>query len=404
MTTGPLVVIAPHPDDELLGAAGLLRRAVDEGRAVAVIVATDGGASDPAVASDEMARRRGEETSAGLIALLGKAPPLMFLGCPDGTLDANGVDLGDNSPLRRFLSDLPGASVLVTDPADGHPDHKAAFGLAARIVTNGLADRLDVMPISQRVDGVFDAKGFDVHPLGDLAAVKARAMACHRSQIDSPTGFALPADVLAQFNATEFTRRVHDRNNAATEPVARAHFEHMFERSSDPWSYDSVAYEADRFNRTIATLGGRQFEKALELGCANGALTARLIEHCASLLATDVSQAALDAARARLAGSAKVSFVQGSLPDEVPNGSFDLIILSDMLYYLGLAGVATLMTKVAKRARPDCRIVMTNYLGDTECALTGEMAAEIALAHLPGWHRVFADRTDRLRIDVMERI
>lgn len=403
MTTGPLIVIAPHPDDELLGAAGLLRRAVDGGRAVAVIIATDGGASDPAVATNEMARRRGEETRAGLTALLGTVPPLMFLGCPDGTLAANAVDLGDNSPLCQFLRALPGASLLVTDPADGHPDHKAAFSLAARVVTNCLADRLAVMPISQRVDGVFNGNGYDVHPLGDLTAAKARAVACHRSQVGSPTGFALAADVLAQFNATEFTRRVHDRHNAEAEPVAAAHFEQMFERSSDPWGYDSVAYEADRFDRTIATLGGRQFENALELGCANGALTARLMKHCSLLVATDVSQAALGAARARLAGSGNVILVQGSLPDAVPDGSFDLIVLSDMLYYLGLTGVATLMTKVAERARPDCRIVMTNYLGDTDCALTGEMAAEIALAHLPGWRRVFADRTDRLRIDVMER-
>jgi LmbE family N-acetylglucosaminyl deacetylase len=403
MTKGPLIVIAPHPDDELLGAAGLMRRAADEGQAVAVVVVTDGGASDAAVTGDELARRRGKETQAGLTALLGKAPPLLYLGCSDGALEANAVDLGDNSPLRRLLSGLPGASLLVTDPADGHPDHKAAFGLAARILTSGLADRLTVMPISQRVDGIFDSNGFDAHPLGKIAEVKARAMACHCSQLESSTGFTLPADVLAQFNATEFIRPVHDRHHAETEPVARAHFEEMFERSSDPWGYDSVAYEANRFDRTIATLEGRQFENALELGCANGALTARLVEHCASLVATDVSQAALDVARTRLAGSANVTFEQGSLPNEMPNGSFDLIILSDMLYYLGLTGVAALMSKVAERARLDCRIVMTNYLGETSCALSGEMAAEIALAHLPGWRRVFADRTDRLRIDVMER-
>ena len=77
--------------------------------------------------------------------------------------------------------------------------------------------------------------------------------------------------------------------------------------------------------------------------------------------------------------------------------------ICDFLYYLGFGGVVTLMRHIDERAAADCRLVMANYLGTTECALSGEMAAEIVLAHLPNWVRVGGDRTDRLRIDVMER-
>jgi LmbE family N-acetylglucosaminyl deacetylase len=399
----PLIVIAPHPDDEILGAGGIMARAVVDGAEVAVIVLTDGGNSDAAVAAEDLRRIRRAETEAGLVALLGTLPRVLFLEFPDGHFDACDPEIQTGSAVRGLLSAMPGATALVTDPADAHPDHKAAFGFTSRLVASGLIERLDIMPIGQRIDGLINERRFTRHSLGTLSEQKARALSCHRSQIDSPTGFTIPAAVRSEFCAAEYSRRVHDRQQSQSEAVGADHFESMFEQSRDPWGYDSEPYEADRFARTIAALGQRRYAHALELGCANGALTARLIAHCDAILATDVSYAALDAARARLDGENAVTFEQGSLPDDLPQGQFDLIVISDMLYYLGLHGICRLMTDLQQRARSECRIVITNYLGETDCALSGEMAAEIALAHLPGWTRVKADRTDRLRIEVLER-
>jgi LmbE family N-acetylglucosaminyl deacetylase len=400
----PLIVMAPHPDDELLGAGGLMASAVADARPVAVIVITDGGASDPSVARDQQQLRRRAETTAGLAELLGGAPPLLFLNYPDGSFVARDVPIGPESTIATFLASFPGAKLLVTDPADGHPDHKAAFGLASRLIAQGLVDQLDIMPISQRIDGPFAAQGYTNHALGHYAEAKVAALACHHSQIDTQSGFALSTIVLADFTAVEYTRPVHNRHCAESEAVPRSHFDAMFQKSSDPWGYDSVAYEADRFRRTIAALDGKHFESALELGCANGALTAQLINCCTTLVATDTAQAALDAARKRLSGRNGVDFRLGKLPDDLPEGRYDLIVLSDMLYYLGLQGVVRLMALLQTRAKPVCRIVMTNYLGETDCALSGEMAAEIALAHASGWAIVHASRTEQLRIDVLERI
>lgn len=396
--------MAPHPDDELLGAGGLMARAVAGAQPVAVIVITDGGGSDPSVARGQQQLRRRAETTAGLAKLLGVVPPLLFLDYPDGSFLARDVLIGPESTLARFLASFPGAQLLVTDPADGHPDHKAAFGLASRMIAQGLVDQLDVMPISQRIDGPFAAQGYIAHPLGHYTEAKVAALACHQSQIDTQSGFALSKSVLADFAAVEYTRQVHDRHSAESEAVPTEHFDAMFQKSSDPWGYDSVAYEADRFRKTIAALEGKHFESALELGCANGALTAQLINCCNRIVATDTAQAALDAARARLDGHNGVDFRLGNLPDDLPQGRYDLIVLSDMLYYLGLQGVVRLMALLQTRAKPVCRIVMTNYLGETDCALSGEMAAEIALAHASGWAIVHASRTERLRIDVLERI
>jgi LmbE family N-acetylglucosaminyl deacetylase/2-polyprenyl-3-methyl-5-hydroxy-6-metoxy-1,4-benzoquinol methylase len=399
----PLVVIAPHPDDELLGAGAIMARAMEAQTPVAVIVVTDGGASDPAFRSDELRRRRYIEVTAGIKVMLGSSPKLLFLNQRDGAFDARQPEIDPGSEIATFLAAMPDARALVTDPADAHPDHKATFGFASRLSTAGLIRQLDVMPISQRVDGAFDPSGFETHPVGELRSLKAAALACHRSQIDSNTGFSLSGSLINDFCLTEYTRRVHDCAHAQDEAVGVEHFETMFRKSPDPWHYDTEAYEADRFERTVAALGGKMFKRALELGCANGALTSKLISHCDTLVATDVSHAALGAARRRLGDVLAVTFVQGQLPHDVPEGQFDLIVVSDMLYYLGLQGVAKLMEVLEDRADPRCRIVMTNYLGETECALSGEMAAEIALAHLPGWTKVAAERTALLRIDVLER-
>ncbi len=400
----PLIVMAPHPDDELLGAGGLMARAVADARPIAVIVITDGSASDPSVARDQQRMRRRAETTAGLTTLLGTAPPLLFLECPDGSFRARDVPIGPGSAIATFLSQFPGAQLLVTDPADAHVDHKAAFGLASRIVAQGLVDQLDVMPISQRIDGHFAARRFTAHPLGHHADAKAAALACHQSQINTATGFTLSKTALADFTTVEYTWPVHDRKSAESEAVPTRHFDAMFEKSSDPWGYDINVYEADRFRRTVAALDGKHFESALELGCANGALTAQLINSCTAIVAIDTAQAALDAARDRLGSHRGVEFLKGNLPDDLPEGQYDLIVLSDMLYYLGLQGVVRLMALIETRAEPACRIVMTNYLGDTDCSLSGEMAAEIALAHASGWATVHTSRTERLRIDVLERV
>ena len=398
-----LLVIAPHPDDELLGAGAMMARAAAAGARVGVVILTDGSQSDPGVEPAALAIKRQQETRAGLDRLLGVCPPLLFLDQPDGALDATAVDVSDDSPLGKFVADLSPATILVTDPADAHPDHKAGFGLATRLISAGVGRLLQVMPVSQQVDGVFDPQGYDPHPVGGLAEAKTAALACHSSQISSTTGFSLSDPVRAEFERTEYLRTAYDRDDTESDAVAADHFDAMFDASTDPWGYDDTPYERDRFRRTVAALGGRRYASALELGCANGALTEQLAPLCDRLIATDISASALAAAHRRVGMRPNVTLERRTLPGEVPNGPFDVIVASDMLYYLGLEGVVALMDELVAQAAPTCRMLIASYLGDTDTRLTGEMSLETAIAHLAGWRRVHAERTDRLRIDVLDR-
>lgn len=403
--TGTMVMLAPHPDDEILGAGGIMARAHAEGERIGVIVLTDGGASDPGVCPTLMKACRAWECRMGLTALLGEVPPLLMLPYRDGELNSRRPDLADTSALGRFLRDMAPVTLLVTDPGDGHADHKAAFGLACRIVGMGLAQRLVVLPVSQRVDGRFCPAHFEAHPVGDFTGVKRAAIACHESQTQgSNTGFVLPPAVHDSFLDVEYARDVVGPGTALARPqvVEPGHFDDLFARSPDPWAYLTDPYEADRLARTLGAVGDHWYPAAIELGCANGHMTAQLAAQCGHLIAMDASREARAVAQARLGGLANIDLRLGTMPHGFPAGSFDLMMLSDFLYYLGFDGCVTLAGKLSASAAPGCRMVIANYLGETNCALTGEMAAELMIAHLPDWTVSHHERCDRLRIDVLD--
>ena len=119
-----VVVVAPHPDDEVLGVGGTLRVLNDLGLPVRVVAVTDGEASHPgsqAITPTALAAVRAQESERAL-AQLGLHCPVDRLGLPDGQIERHEDELaGKLGPL------LDGAGlVLTTWRHDGHPDHEAS--------------------------------------------------------------------------------------------------------------------------------------------------------------------------------------------------------------------------------------------------------------------------------------
>ena len=108
-----LLVLAPHPDDEVIGCGGLVALHLREGRKVHVVVATDGAQAGNA------SQREAESRAA--LALLGDAT-IEFLGFPDRDLsDAHELDDRLAAILREWKPDL----IAVPSPLEIHPDHVA---------------------------------------------------------------------------------------------------------------------------------------------------------------------------------------------------------------------------------------------------------------------------------------
>lgn len=127
-----LVVLAPHPDDEVLACGGLLASHAARGGACLVLAVTDGEASHAGgqqFSPCALAQARRAESSRGLAALGVSATSVVRLGLPDGQVQAHVETLA--SALQLVLQ--PGDVVLSTWRKDGHPDHEATGHVAADI-------------------------------------------------------------------------------------------------------------------------------------------------------------------------------------------------------------------------------------------------------------------------------
>lgn len=168
---------------------------------------------------------------------------------------------------------------------------------------------------------------------------------------------------------------------AQGESLGRDYFDALYARTSDPWGLATRDYERAKYADTLAALEGRRFRRAVEIGCAIGELTAVLAPACDDLLGVDIAEAALEQARRRNAGSPHVRFARLALPGEQPEGRFDLIVLSEVLYYFSRADLARVAAWAEDALTPDGAVLMVHWLGETpDYPLTGDEAVEAFLA------------------------
>lgn len=405
----PFVVMAPHPDDDILGAGALMRQATESGIPFAVVFLTTGDASHdhPEWPPGRLVETRRAEAKAALATLLNREPPMLFCALPDGKV-ADNWGSATIDEIVLFCRRHNAHSLFVTDPADGHGDHKAAFGMASMVWGTGAVGALWTMPIGSRIAGLEPDDMFRALAVGGDAGIKRAAIDRHGTQrgavIPPEAGFTLTDPMIAPFLIEEFFWPVAGVDQTIEAPNDPGEFDELFKESADPWDYDVAPYEQVRFARTIAALDGRHFRRGLEVACAAGSLTEMIAPHCEHLLAVDASRAALTHAKRRLAPWPNVDVRLARMPEQLPEGRFDLIMLSDMLYYLGLRGLQTFLAMLIDRAESGAMIVLVNYLGPMAIALNGEKAAEaaIALARLRGWRLTLHERNDTMRLDRLE--
>lgn len=192
------------------------------------------------------------------------------------------------------------------------------------------------------------------------------------------------------------------RRESSIEPE---YFEALYREKGDPWGFETSPYEAAKYARTLRALPPGQIERALEIGCANGVLTAQFGPRCDALLAVDVSETALGAARARCADQPHIRFEQRRLPQEAPDGCFDLILLSEVVYYLDRADVARVAAWLERATRSGGHVLLVHWLGETDYPLSGDEAV-IALRAALGAAvtEVHAERHERYRLDLWRRV
>ena len=178
-------------------------------------------------------------------------------------------------------------------------------------------------------------------------------------------------------------------------------FDRLYAENPDPWEVETSAYERDKRDETMAVLGGRRFTSGLEIGCSTGILTERLAPICDRLLAIDVSAEALRLAKRRLDAQPHVTFRHGEVPDDWPKGQFDLIVFSEVLYFLSAEEIAHASTLARQTLADDGLCLLVNWTGPNDLPISGERAVELFGAQ--AW-RVAEHRTrPNYRIDLLAR-
>jgi len=119
-----------------------------------------------------------------------------------------------------------------------------------------------------------------------------------------------------------------------TDPTALAHFDELHSEHADPWDVDRRWYERRRRQVALALLPREVMGRTFEPGCSIGALTEQLAPRSSTLLAWDASRPAVELARRRVERFPHVQVEQGAIPVAWPEGTFDLVVLSELGYYL----------------------------------------------------------------------
>ncbi len=111
-------------------------------------------------------------------------------------------------------------------------------------------------------------------------------------------------------------------------------FELRYRADADPWSYETSEYERGKYAATLEACGAGLYANALELGGSIGVFTELLAPRCRALTTVEVAPTAVAIARSRLAGRSSVRVILGSIPEAFPAGPYDLVVASEILYYL----------------------------------------------------------------------
>jgi len=160
------------------------------------------------------------------------------------------------------------------------------------------------------------------------------------------------------------------RAAATVSGVSRVALEALYRDGDDPWRHRSSRYERVKFARTLASLARPRYRSILEIGCGNGELGRHLARRAVRYTGLDAARRALAAARVAVPEG---HFVARHLPAPLPDGEHDLVVLSEVLYFLDADGVRDVAEQIDTRW-PTAEIVAVNYLGASAHVLDGETA------------------------------
>lgn len=181
-----------------------------------------------------------------------------------------------------------------------------------------------------------------------------------------------------------------------------SYFESIHEDGRDPFGLSRRPYELRKRQVALACLPRRRYRRALEAGCSVGTLTAELAARAGAVVALDVARNAVTTARQRLAHLSGVEVRAADVRD-FPIWGFDLVVLSELGYYLGRSDLARLAARIGASLDRGGHVLAVHWRPAIDnCEMSGDevhgvLLAERRLERLGGYCE------QQFRVDVLRR-
>jgi SAM-dependent methyltransferase len=143
--------------------------------------------------------------------------------------------------------------------------------------------------------------------------------------------------------------------------VSPEYFDRLYAESVDPYGFTSRWYERRKYAVSLALLPREHYRDAFEPGCSIGVFTQMLAPRCGRLLSCDAAEAAVRQAADRTSALANVRVEQRALPGDWPSGEFDLIVLSELLYYFADEELDQFLRQAVTALRPDGHLLAVHW-------------------------------------------
>ncbi|MFF1871388.1 class I SAM-dependent DNA methyltransferase [Kitasatospora herbaricolor] len=183
------------------------------------------------------------------------------------------------------------------------------------------------------------------------------------------------------------------------------YFSRMYADRPDPWQLARRWYEQRKYALTLAALPAPEYRSAFEPGCSVGVLSALLAGRCRAMLSCDREERALAQARPRLAHLPHVRIEHRVLPADwpAPGERFDLVVLSELLYYFTAAEVAALLDLAVRSLDPGGTLLLVHWRHEVaEHASSADAVHRQARAH-PALVRIAGHTEPDFLLDVFIR-
>ncbi len=179
----------------------------------------------------------------------------------------------------------------------------------------------------------------------------------------------------------------------------------MYADSADPWELGTRWYEQRKYAITLAMLPKQRYVHAFEPGCSVGVLTALLTERCARVTATDVAAAALESAEQRLGDLGRrdqVTLLRASMDERWPAGPFDLLVLSEVGYYLAPGALRSVLDRECPRLAAGATVLTAHWRHPVDDYLMSGDDVNEVVAATTGLHLIGSYRDADVVIDVFD--